>query len=435
MYLPKFFHRAPGDDDRELLLIPGGDPIIVGIHMRESADEFLREEFSGIADAVAAFRRLAKDMTGAGYIETTHTRHTLRQLADPQPKPPWQQGLDDLMLAALSAPLKQQAKRLKALEATPAAREPLYLWLAAHHAVAADESSERMLQLAEAARDELAARKARKLPHYAWSIDEDELEARIFEVLSDAYLRLDDPLAALTAIEQAYTISPDQGRGAARATILCEHFPDRREEAFESAFKYGEFGGYEAITALPDYAAYLDRRKTRSKSKGWRWNGEQAAAEAELRAAEQSLGSVLPKDYRKFLGKRGSAQLAVRLPEASADLCFYGPAELATQRRNLFDFIVRTETDASEAIAYFHDAYGVSLRDLVPMAELRQHSRSMVIHLAPGDRFGWCFQWDHDGAWELEQATPGFDAALKAITDGIGQRDPAVLGFLGIDAV
>lgn len=40
--------------------------------------------------------------------------------------------------------------------------------------------------------------------------------------------------------------------------------------------------------------------------------------------------------------------------------------------------------------------------------------------------------WDHDGAWELEQASPGFDAAIKALTDGIERRDRAILSFLGV---
>ena len=31
MHLAKFFHRPPGDDDRELLLIPGSDPMVIGI--------------------------------------------------------------------------------------------------------------------------------------------------------------------------------------------------------------------------------------------------------------------------------------------------------------------------------------------------------------------------------------------------------------------
>jgi hypothetical protein len=61
-----------------------------------------------------------------------------------------------------------------------------------------------------------------------------------------------------------------------------------------------------------------------------------------------------------------------------------------------------------------------------------RESRCLVIHLEQGERFGWCFHWDHDGAWELEQPTPSFNAALKVLTDGIEQRDPAILGFLGV---
>jgi len=61
---------------------------------------------------------------------------------------------------------------------------------------------------------------------------------------------------------------------APRAAILCEHFPDRQEEAFDAAFKYSSFGSYEAMTELPAYAQYLKRRKASSRSaKGWRWEG------------------------------------------------------------------------------------------------------------------------------------------------------------------
>ncbi len=66
MYLAKFFHRPPGNEDRELLLIPGGNPMLIGIHMRESGDEFLREEFSDIGDAIAALRRHGRELTAAG---------------------------------------------------------------------------------------------------------------------------------------------------------------------------------------------------------------------------------------------------------------------------------------------------------------------------------------------------------------------------------
>jgi len=45
MRLAKFFHRAPGDDDRELLFIPGDHPMLIGIHMhgdrKLDEDEFL----------------------------------------------------------------------------------------------------------------------------------------------------------------------------------------------------------------------------------------------------------------------------------------------------------------------------------------------------------------------------------------------------------
>ncbi len=434
MYLAKFFHRPPGDDDRELLLIPGGDPMLIGIHMRETGDDFLRDEFSNIRDAVAAFHRHTGDLVAAGYMETTHTRYTLRNLLpDPQPKPEWQKGLDDLMLAALSAPLTEQARLLALLADTQAAHEPLYLWLAAHHGMAGDGQQDRTLRFAEQARDTLASRRAGKIPHYTWSIAESDLEGWIFEVISEGHLYADDPAAALAAIEQAWEVAPNQQRGIQRATILCEHFPDRQDEAFDLAYKWSSHGGYEAIMARPAYAQYVARRKSKPKAnKGWHWTAKQPVSEAEVRAAEAQLGADLPMDYRNFLTTFGKAQLAIRLPDESSDFCFFGAAELAQQRQNLFDFIVRTEPDPANAAAYFRTQYGVSLRDLVPIAEPAQESRCLVIHLGKGDRFGWCFQWDHDGAWELEQATPSFDATLKALTDGIARRDKVTLGFLGV---
>lgn len=438
MYLAKFFHRPPGDDDRELLLIPGGAPVVVGIYMdegrKEQRDDFLREEFSDIATAVAVFHRHAAELTTAEYMETAHTRYTLRNLLpDPQPKPDWQKGLDELMLAALSAPLEEQSRQLAALRGTPAEHEPLYLWLAAHHGYAADEDNARTIRFAEQGRDTIAARRAAKTSHYAWSIAENELEARTLEVLSWAQLRADNPKAALEAIEAAGKIAPSQDRGVQVATILCDHFPDRQEEAFDAAYKWEEFGGYEDITAMPAYAEYVKRRKRKSKSaKGWRWAAKKPISADDLQSAEAELGVKLPEDYRAFLATYGDTELRVRLPEHSAELCFYRPSELATQRTNLFNYISRIEKDPDEIDAYFRKEYGVAARDLVPVAEPAQHSRAVVINLGPGERFGWCFHWDHDGAWELDQAAPSFDAALKAITKGIEQRNPEILGFLGI---
>jgi hypothetical protein len=249
MYLAKFFHRPPGDDDRELLLIPSDDPMIIGTRMHASieipTEDFLREQFAGIGNAVTAYRRHTAELLAAGYVETTHTRYTRRHLPGPEAKREWQKGLDDLMLAALSASLEEQARHLAALQATPAAREPLYLWLAAHHGFAAADSHEQIIRLAEAARDTLASRRADRTPHYAWSIAENDLEARIYEVLSWAHLRADNPAAALDAIEQACRIAPTKDRGVQRATILHDHFPDRQHEAFDVADKSAEIDRWE----------------------------------------------------------------------------------------------------------------------------------------------------------------------------------------------
>ncbi|MGY8633046.1 SMI1/KNR4 family protein [Bradyrhizobium sp. 14AA] len=437
MHLAKFFHRAPGDDDRELMLIPGSDPMVIGVHMNwrgdPDADEFLRETFSGIADAAAAFRRRAADLVAAGYVETIHTNYTLRDLPpDPEVKPYWQKGLDELMILALAAPMAEQARQLDALKGTPAEHEPLYLWHAARRDYAARDSAAQAVRLAEQARDTLVARRAAGQPHYAWSIYEGDLEGRILELLSDAYLQADKPDAALKTIEHLCKIAPSQDRILKRAELLCGYFPERREEAFDDAYQWSRFGGYEDIMALPGYAEYEARRKAKKSAKGWRWKRGTPASEADVNAAEQALGVRLPDDYRKFLLARGEVELLVRLPESSSELRFYAPGELATQLRNVLDFIAYSEDELEEACAYFRKEYGVSLKHLVPVAEPSQLSRCLLLHVEPGERYGQCFQWDHDGAWELEQKQPSFDVALKTLTDGIEQRDTAQLAFFDL---
>ncbi|MGY8676750.1 SMI1/KNR4 family protein [Bradyrhizobium sp. UFLA05-153] len=436
MYLAKFFHRPPGDDDRELLLILGGDPMIIGIHMREGeygSDEFLRETYSDVTVAISSFRREGARLVDAGYFETSHTKYTLRNLLpDPQAKPDWQKGLDELMMAALGAPLAEQAKHLRALKGTPAEHEPLYLWLAAHHGLAADADAQRTLHIAERARDTLAARRAAEQPHYAWSIYESELEGRILESLSDAYVRAGNPSAGLAAIERACRVAANHKRILQRVVILCVYFPERTEDAFDDAYRRSRYGGYEDIMALPGYADYEARRKADANEQ-WRWKAAEPAREEEVRKAETELGLQLPDDYRKFLLSRGETELLVRLPEDSAELRFYRPADLATQRSNILSFVSFADAEQlEEAVAHFRAEYGVSLRHLLPVAEPAQASRCLLLHLEPGERYGWCYRWDHDGAWELERPEPNFDAALAALIQGIEQRDKLTLGFLNI---
>ena len=178
----------------------------------------------------------------------------------------------------------------------------------------------------------------------------------------------------------------------------------------------------------------MERRKRKARREpGWRWGGRnEPASEAALREVERRLGLVLPKDYCRFLETPQRTELLVRIDDRIATLRFFAPGQLAKRRDTLYRFITRTDKP-SVAEAYFRAQYGVSLRHLVPIAEPTNMSCNIVMHLGKGDRFGWCFRWDHDGAWELDGAQPSFEAAIAALTTGIERRDASVLRFLGID--
>jgi hypothetical protein len=440
MYLAKFFHRPPGNDGRELLLIfdssCGEGHAFLGFVMDGRTEPYMRHDFAGAREAVAAFRRAAEELREAGYVETADTKYTLRTLPpDVRPKPAWQQGLDELLLSAVIEDGATQDALIAKLAATPAAQEPLFLWLAARHGFASSPKGRAgMLARAENARDALGARRASMAPLYAWSLRPLEIEAFIHDLLCEIHFAAGNAEAGLAAAQHAQEVDGDQFRGGRIAWILCQYFPDREEEAFEQASRYAPFGGYEAVTALPAYAAWLERRKRRARAdKGWRWGGRnEPASEPALREAERRLGIALPKDYRRFLETPQRSELLVRIDDRIATLRFFAPGQLGKQRDALFRFITRTDKP-STAEAYFRAQYGVSLRHLVPIAEPTNLSCNIVLHLGRGERFGWCFLWDHDGAWELEGAKPSFDAALAALTTGIERRDAAVLRFLGID--
>jgi hypothetical protein len=440
MYLAKFFHRPPGNDDRELLLIfddgRGDSHAFMGFVMDGRIEPYLRRDFACAREAVAAFRHAAEELRDAGYVETADTKYTLRSLPPaPKPKPAWQQGLDELLLSAVVDDLATQAALIARLATTPAVHEPFYLWLAARHSVErAPKAAAGMLARAETARDALGARRASRAPLYVWSLRPLELEAFIHDLLCEIHFAAGNAAAGLAAAQHAQEADGDQYRGGRIAWILYHHFPDREEEAFDQALRYAQFGGYEAVISLPAYAAYLARRRRKALAdKGWRWGGRNApASEPALREAERRLAVTLPDDYRRFLETPQRTELLVRLDDRIATLRFFAPGQLAKQRDALFRFITRTDKPAI-AEAYFRAQYGVSLRHLVPIAEPTNLSCSMVLHLGKGERFGWCFLWDHEAAWELERAQASFEAALTALTKGIERRDASVLRFLGIE--
>jgi len=440
MYLAKFFHRPPGNDDRELLLMPespcgdGDRPIVMGIVLSNPDHNFIHREYRSMADAHRAFRAAARELRRDGYVETTHTDYKLRSLLpDPAAKPDWQRALDELLLALFAEDGNTQARLIKELDRTRAAEEPLYLWIAAYHAAAARSlGTARLLDQAEQALNILAAHKLAGVPVYTWSLPPYYLEAYINDLLCELHLAREDTLAGLAAARRACDTSSNQYRGGRVAWLLCEHFPEHREEAFDQAYRHGEFGGYNAVIAHPAYADYLRRRKQRSKSdKAWRWSTQRApACETELRQLELVLGVAFPPDYRDFLAARGRTELLIRLVDDSRELRFFAPSALIEQRDNFFNYVSRVASDPTGK--RFQAGYGVSLRDLVPVAQPTDVSSRLLIHLGKGDKFGWCYLWSHENVRALQAEQPSFKQAITAITQGIERRDRDALTFLDI---
>jgi len=183
---------------------------------------------------------------------------------------------------------------------------------------------------AENARDALGARRASKAPFYVWSLRPLKIEAFIHDLLCEIHFTAGDAKAGLAAAQHAQEVDGDQTRGGRIAWILCHQFPEREEEAFEQAYRYAEFGGYEAVTALPGYAAYAERRKRRVRpDKGWRWGGRsEPASDATLREAERKLGIALPKDFRRFLETPQRSELLLRIDDRTTTLRFFPAAQL-----------------------------------------------------------------------------------------------------------
>jgi len=387
-----------------------------------------------MADANRAFRAAARELRRDGYVETTHTDYKLRNLLpDLAVKPDWQRALDELLLALFAEDNKTQARLIKDLDGTRAAEEPLYLWIAAYHAAAARSlGTARLLDQAEQALNIFSAHKLAGVPIYTWSLPPYYLEAYINDLLCELHLAREDTLAGLATARRACDISSNQYRGGRVAWILCEHFPEHREEAFDQAYRYGEFGGYNAVMAHPAYADYLRRRKQRSKfDKAWRWSTQMApASETELRQLELALGVALPPDYRDFLAARGRTELLVRLIDDSRELRFFAPSMLIEQRENFVNYVSRIAGDPTGK--RFHAEHGVWLRDLVPVAEPTDVSSRLLVNLGKGDKFGWCYLWSHENVGALETAQPSFNQAIVALTQGIERRDRATLTFLDI---
>ena len=315
MYLTKFFHRPPGNDDRELLLIPespcgGGDrPLIMGIVLSDPDHNFIHKECGAWPTPTGRSAPPPETCVAtAMWRPCTPTTRCATCCLIPPPSPTGSARSTSCCSRSLARVEEAKARLIKELDGTRAAQEPLYLWIAAYHAAAAQlRGTARLLARAEQALNIFSAHKLAGASIYTWSLPPYYLEAYINDLLCELHLAREDTQAGLAAARRAGDISANQYRGGRVAWILCEHFPEHREEAFDQAFRHGEFGGYDAVIAHPAYTDYLRRRKQQSKSdKAWRWSTQKApTSETELRELELTLGVALPPDYRDFLAAQG----------------------------------------------------------------------------------------------------------------------------------
>jgi hypothetical protein len=109
-------------------------------------------------------------------------------------------------------------------------------------------------------------------------------------------------------------------------------------------------------------------------------------------------------------------------------LRFLEPSDLPRQRDFFFDYMMR---GSPRGEAFFVEDC-LLFRDLVPVAEPNDVSSCLLMHIGAGERYGWCYLWHHDDPGELMAAQPSFDAAIKALTAAIEQRDSETMFFLGI---
>jgi hypothetical protein len=451
MNFAKFFHKAPGDDDRMLLLVTDSD-LLIGSYMREVdylgfdweaydktkdnlPGEFMRVELDGTNEGIAAFRREAEALRQQGYIETHHTRHSLRDLGgDFTPKPDWQQAIDEALMSAVADPLEVQAERNAAFAGTPAQEQPLAKWLEARYASAKQRPDS--LELARQACDAWLRCQADGHAGYIWSVYAGLIKGELFELLGREYLfegPNQDPAAALDAIVVAREASPTRYRLWLEAWIICNHFPERESDAYDAIYRQAGDSYFSELTSRESFEAYAKYRMADQQAgrATWRWSsGTAAADEDEIAETENALAIEYPQDYRAFLKERGECSLFVRMPDEDALLKFAGPAQQIKMRDDFLNFVGRSDEPGSSD-AFLRD-YGVSLDHLIPIAEPRNASNLLLLHVGPGERYGYCYVWNHDGAWELVCEQPSFAAMKKKLLGGIVSKDPEALDLFNI---
>lgn len=214
--------------------------------------------------------------------------------------------------------------------------------------------------------------------------------------------------------------------------MQCYDFPQYREDAFDTAYRYSRYG-FEDVIDHPDYAAYAARREAEIASglPVLRWHAMCGPSSAEeITATERDIGAKLPDDYRDFLLRRGKSRLDLRRGDDGTTLTFAAAADISIWGavfQNWLDTMGDTREGYSQEWVREH---GVDRSKLWSIATPWDNSRCLVISLAGDATHGRCYLWDHDDAYLLVPIGNSFGEALAAIESGFVAGDNRVKTIL-----
>lgn len=448
MQFRKYFFRSSDSDSREIffaedsLVVLGRniEPMFEGGFDNFKLDdfEFYRQDFEAYGDAARAFRTQCGKLIKGGYYETADTFAADSLAAGLLPKPYWQKALDEAVLIWADNHADEQLKAaLAALPQMPPEGEPLALFLRAYQAKRT--KSPDWIERARAARAAADARVKASEDTYTWSIPQTDIRAEIMTLAGEADLQKGDGAAALRALTLSLDLRPNHHAAYLWAWTIINYFPQRQEDAFDRIYPYLT-SGYLPAAAMPEivdrpaFKQYEARRRQLQKTGTYvhRWSegGPPASVEA-ITAVERELDCTFPDDYRTFLREHGECDLIVQGPDDTYSLHVVAPEMLRESRDNILRFITMTESiDIAEAA--FQSEYGVSLKKLVPVAAPTAASNCVYLHTGQGPKYGYCFTWNHDGAFELTYEHPSFAAYMDALMKGIDAKDPVALDLFNI---
>jgi hypothetical protein len=324
------------------------------------------------------------------------------------------------------------------LEGTPAAREPVGRWMAAHQ-LRWSSNVDLVGRMRQACWSlDLTERSRRET--YLWSMSFAELRGFMSVELAEACLLRGADFAqlALDAITTSCESNATLYRLNMKAWILLNRFPERELEAFAAIYPHREEPEFQAYQFGERWARYVHRRALKwQRQKGSsKWQpGRGPLTPVQTEEFERALGVTFPAAYRHFLTTIGAARLALNIPATQKVIEFAGPVSI----RSSLAWLKRwTNGDSSsiesrkgaDHLGFPADQPGVSLRDFIPIACFEHWACFILLNAQPGPHYGKCYLLKADNHLRLFGEQPGFDEMLAYLRQGIRTLDEGLLSFL-----